>query len=112
MLDLKFFRENLEAVKANTAARGFSVDWPKLEALEAERRKYIGETEKLRAAQNAANAETAKMDKKSEEFRAKVGEMKKISEEVKALQTKLTEVEGEFQKLFLTIPNMTHASIK
>ena len=111
MLDIKFFRENLDAVKANTAARGFTADWPKIEALETERRRLIAATESLRAQQNATNAETAKMDKKSEEFKAKIAGMKKLSEEVKALQTQLTQVETDFHKLFLTIPNMTHPSV-
>jgi seryl-tRNA synthetase len=111
MLDLKFLRENLDAVKTNTARRGFTVDWPKLEALEAKRRELIAKTEALRASQNAANAETSKMDKKSDAFRLKIAELKKISEEVKSLQGELKFVEEEFTRLCLTIPNMTHASV-
>jgi seryl-tRNA synthetase len=111
MLDIKFFRENLATVKANTAARGFTVDWVKLEALEAERRRLISQTEALRAQQNAANSATSKMDKKSEEFKDTIAQMKKLSEEVKTLQTQLTVVEADFQRLFLSIPNMTHPSV-
>ncbi len=111
MLDLKFFRENLEAVKKNTARRKFEVDWSSLEAAEAKRRELIAKTEALRAAQNASNTEMARLDKKSDEFRAKVAAMKEISGQAKALQTELTQVEETFHKLFLTIPNMTHASV-
>lgn len=111
MLDLKFFRENLEAVKKNTALRKFDVDFAALEKLEVQRRKLIAESETLRAQQNAANQEMAKADKKSAEFKTKVTAMKKISEEAKAKQVELAVIEADFQKLFLTIPNMTHPSV-
>ena len=111
MLDIKFFRENIDMIRARLATKKFDVDFDALLACDAKRRALVSEFEAARAAQNAANKEMAAMKKGSPEFLAKVGEMKKISAETKELEKKVSEVEEEWRKLYLTVPNIPDESV-
>jgi seryl-tRNA synthetase len=111
MLDLKYFRENVDAVRAGLARKKFAVDIDTVVALDGDRRRIISEAEAQRAAQKAANAEMARMDKKSEAFREKVAEMKELAGRVKGLQAEQAEVEAAFEAAFMALPNVPDASV-
>ena len=111
MLDLRYFRENLEEIRRGIARKKFSCDLDAVVRLDEQRRRIISEAEEKRAAQKAANAEMAKLDKKSEAFREKVAEMRQLAQEVKSLQSRQAEVESEWEAAFLTIPNVPDASV-
>ena len=111
MLDLKFFRENPDLVRAGIARKKFSCDLDTVLELDDCRRQIIREAEEKRAAQKAANAEMAKLDKSSDAFKAKVTEMREIAQEVKGLQSKQAEIETEWEAAFLAIPNLPDASV-
>ena len=59
MLDLKFVRENLDALRDRLALRGMDVDLAPFQALEAERRSLILEIDELRARRNVVSKEIA-----------------------------------------------------
>ncbi|MDR2844521.1 MAG: serine--tRNA ligase [Puniceicoccales bacterium] len=111
MLDIKFLRDNTEAVKAAIARKKFQVDWDAILALDARRRALISEAEQAKSAQNAANKDMAKMPKGTPEFLAKVGEMKAASAKVKELEKAAAEVDEEWRRHYLTIPNVPHESV-
>jgi seryl-tRNA synthetase len=111
MLDLKFFRENTDAVRAGIARKKFACDLDALLELDERRRAVIREAEEKRAAQKAANAEMAKLDKGSGDFRAKVAEMRAIAEQVKALQARQAEAETEWEAAFMAVPNLPDPSV-
>lgn len=111
MLDLKFFRENPEAVKAGIKRKKFTCDIDAVLELDRRRRTIIQQAEEKRAQQKAANQEMAGLDKKSPEFRNKVAEMKELSAEVKTLQNEQAEVEEAWRKAFMAIPNIPHESV-
>jgi seryl-tRNA synthetase len=111
MLDLKYFRENFDAIAAGLAKKKFAVDLEAVRVLDVERRQIITAAEDKRARQKAANTEMAQLPKGSPEFLAKVLEMKSLAAEVKELQARQTEVEERFQAAFLAIPNVPHASV-
>jgi seryl-tRNA synthetase len=111
MLDLKFFRENLELVRAGIGRKKFACDLDALVELDERRRRIIRESEEKRAAQKAANTEMAKPDKASDAFREKVAEMRGLAQEVKALQSQQAEVETEWEWAFLAVPNVPHESV-
>lgn len=111
MLDLKFFRENLDLVREGVAKKKFACDLDAILALDAERREVIHEAESLRAAQKAANTEMAAMAKGSDAFRAKVAEMKDLASRVKTLQARQAEIEGRWKTAFLGVPNLPHTSV-
>ncbi|HSH09068.1 MAG TPA: serine--tRNA ligase [Oceanipulchritudo sp.] len=111
MLELKFFRDNLDLVRAGIARKKFSVDLESVIELDERRRLIIREAEEKRAAQKAANAEMAKLDKGSEAFKAKVLEMRELAQEVKNLQSQQAEAETEWEAAFMAIPNLPDASV-
>lgn len=111
MLDLKYFRENLETVRAGIARKKFSCDLDAILQLDNQRRKVIQESEVLRAQQKSANTEMAAMKKGSPEFLAKVAEMKELSSRVKDLQNRQAEAEEAWKSAYLTVPNVPHESV-
>lgn len=111
MLDIKYFRENIDEIRRRLATKKFDVDFDAILACDAKRRAIVAEFEASRSAQNAANKEMATMQKGSPEFIAKVGEMKAISAKTKELEKRAGEIEDEWRKLFLTVPNVPDASV-
>lgn len=111
MFDLKFFRENIETIRAGIARKKFSCDLDAVLELDNQRRAVIQEAEELRAGQKSANAEMAKLAKGSEEFLAKVAEMKTLSAQVKELQARQAEVEEAWLQAYLAVPNIPHESV-
>jgi seryl-tRNA synthetase len=111
MLDLRYFRENLEEIRRGIARKKFACDLDAVVELDEQRRQIIREAEEKRAAQKAANAEMAKLDKKSDAFREKVAEMRELAQEVKALQSRQAEIETEWEAAFLAIPNVPDPSV-
>ena len=114
MLDLKFVCENSEVVRENLSQRGsLKNDDPKLKKLlksNDERKKIIGEVERLRQTQNQVSKEIAATKDKSS-VKDKIDEMKKVSDKVKDLSQKLSDIETTMNAVLLELPNITHASV-
>lgn len=111
MLDLKFFRENPEAVDRGVARKKFACDLETVRRLDDQRRVIIRQAEEKRAAQKAANNEMAQLDKGSPAFQEKVAEMRTLAQEVKALQARQAEIEVAWEAAFLTVPNLPDPSV-
>ncbi len=113
MLDLRFVSENLEAVKAGLARRGFAdaslLD--RLGQLAAERRELIVEVESLRQQRNEASEAMGRIaDKKSKEFETKRESLRAVGDQIKRGETKQQEIESELAGILLNLPNLPHAS--
>ncbi|MCD8298716.1 MAG: serine--tRNA ligase [Opitutae bacterium] len=111
MLDIKYFRENIDEIRRKLATKKFDVDFDAIIACDAKRRAIVAEFEASRSAQNAANKEMAAMKKGTPEFMAKVAEMKAISAATKELEKKVGEIEEEWRRLYLTVPNVPDDSV-
>lgn len=111
MLDIKFFRENIDEIRRRLATKKFDVDFDAILACDAKRRALVAEFEASRAAQNATNKEMALMKKGTPEFLAKVAEMKTVSAKTKELEKQVAEIEVEWRKLYLTVPNIPDPSV-
>ncbi len=94
MLDINFIRENMDQVKKSVEARKANVDLDKLLSLDDERKNLIQRVDDLRA-------------KRNENAKAKNIEAgKKIKQELDGLEKQLGEVESEWNKLMLQMPNI------
>ena len=111
MIDLKFLRENPDAVRAGIAKKHIKCDLDEILALDEKRRALIAEAEALRARQKAANNDMSKLAKGSPEFIAKVREMKAVSSDVKAKDSELNEVVAAWDEAVLNIPNLPDESV-
>ncbi len=111
MLDLKFIRENLEAVRKSIKDRNLKLDLDELIALDGNRRKILVELESLRAQKNKANDEISALLKEKKDAKAKIDSMKSISLRSGELEAALKEVDLKLDSLVLTVPNIPHASV-
>ncbi len=124
MLDIKFIRENTEAVKQAVSKKG--EDTAKVDeavALDEKRRQLLQHSEQLKARKNAVSAEVAKKKSKGarlphegnvggqEDASAVFEEMRKVSDEIKSLDDELATIEEQLRATLLAIPNIPHESV-
>jgi seryl-tRNA synthetase len=111
VLDPKFVRENLEAVRARLADRGLALDFAEFAKAEAERRRLLGEVEQLRHRRNAVSEEVGRRKRAGGEADALIADMREAGEQIKALDEAVRAREGELDRFLLNVPNLPHASV-
>jgi seryl-tRNA synthetase len=111
VLDLKYIRENLEAVKKAVLDKGDKVDVDRIIELDRKRRDIIVEVEQLKEERNKRSKEIAELKKAGEEPEDLLKKMRGLSSSVKDFDQKLQRVEGELQALLLYVPNIPHESV-
>lgn len=107
MLDLKFIRDNLDAVKANIVARSMQADADLVARLYDERNTLLRELEQLRAQRND-NAKKMKAKPSDDERAALIEEGKRLKSEIPAREQRLEELEHSLYAEAEKIPNMAH----
>ncbi len=111
MLDLRFVRENADAVKAGLARRGVRLDLTEFLALDAKRRATQQEIEILRRRRNDVSEEIGRLKKAGQPAEDKVAEMRAVGDTITAFENSIREVEDAQRNILLTIPNLPHASV-
>ena len=111
MIDLAYFRNNLNALKQAIGRKKFSCELDLAVELDQKRRESITAAEQTRAEQKKANAEMSQLPKGTPEFATKLKEMKSLAAQVKELESAAKEADLKFQQIFLTIPNIPHDSV-
>jgi seryl-tRNA synthetase len=111
MINLTYFRNNLDEVKQSISRKKFACEIDLANELDQKRRDAITLAEQARAGQKSANLEMSQLPKGSPEFMEKVKEMKSLAKQVKDLEAVAKEAVDKFQEVFLTIPNIPHASV-
>ncbi|MGH7935569.1 MAG: serine--tRNA ligase, partial [Chthoniobacterales bacterium] len=109
MLDIKFIRDNLDLVKAGAAKKHIKVDLNRLLEVDEERRKLLVATEGGRARQNAVSKEIPSAS--AEQRAALLSEMKALKESLAKPEKELAEVEVEWQRLMVEVPNVPDPSV-
>jgi seryl-tRNA synthetase len=109
MLDLHFVRENLETVKKALKNRNFPTtslgDFVKLDA---ERRRVIGETDKINQTRNSSSKEIGALMQtgKRAEAEAKKAEIAGLKEKQSEFEAKRDEAENTMRELLAGLPNL------
>src|SRR5215212_6933914 len=107
MLDLKFIRENAEAVEENCKNRGVDADVALVVELADRRSALIQELNELRQRQNEMAKSIGK--ERDEEVRGRlIEESRAMKERLPSKEEELREVEERLRDEQLKIPNMTH----
>src|SRR5919202_1643966 len=107
MLDLRFIRENAEAVAENLRNRGVVADVDLVVGLADRRPELIQELNELRQRQN----QLAKMVGKERDPEARenlIADSRRTKELIPEREAELAAVEGRLREEMLKIPNMTH----
>lgn len=105
MLDIKYIRENADAVKENAKNRYVDVDIDRLLELDTQRREVQQKADELRTERNTV-AEKLKETKGADKTLVERG--KELKEELAAVEESGQAVEAEYTDLMLQVPNLTH----
>ena len=107
MLDYKFIKDNLEAVKENIKNRNMTADADKVVELYDKRTSLVTKQQDLQQKRNE-NAKSMKQ-KLDDAKRAELIEAgKKIKEEISIVDKELADIEVELEEAARQIPNMIH----
>ncbi len=110
MLEIKFVRQNLEAVQTALENRGTSADLVAFKAADNRRRDILQELETLRHRRNQASEDIARMKKAGQNADGPVKEMREVSARIKLLEKEHAEIETRVLGILMGIPNIPHAS--
>ena len=112
MLDVKFVRENLDAVAQAMENRNASFDAQAFSRLDAQRREAIAEEEHLQAERNSASKEIGAMmkDGRAEEAEAAKERVRALNEQLDAAAERRTAADAALRELLLATPNMPDAT--
>lgn len=111
MLDLKFIRENIDAVRENIKNKNESANVDSILELDEKRRKIIQEVESLKNLRNIATKEISELKKAKQNADDKIASMKDVSDKIKLLDDELRDIETDIEQVVLGIPNMTGADV-
>jgi seryl-tRNA synthetase len=107
MLDYRFIKEHIDAVKANIAARNMNADADAVVALYDKRTALVTALQSLQTRRND-NAKAMKGKLSDDERKRLIEEGKAIKDEVATAESELTAVERELDAAGRMIPNMAH----
>lgn len=105
MLDYKFIKDNLEAVKKNITDRNMTADADIVVELYDKRTKLVTDRQALQEKRNA-NAQSMKQKLDPEQRQKLIDEGKKIKDELAEAEKVLAEVEVQLDEAARKIPNM------
>ncbi|HXY53156.1 MAG TPA: serine--tRNA ligase [Nitrospirota bacterium] len=111
MLDLRFVRENSDAVKAALSRRGMNLDLTEFLSLDAKRRAAQQEIDSLRRRRNEVSEEIGRLKKSGQSAEDKVAEMRAVGDTITTLENSTREVDEAQRNILLMIPNLPHASV-
>ena len=121
MLDIKFIRENPDAVKENIKKKFQEQKLPLVDQvleLDAENRRTIQEAQELRTARNAKSKQVGVLMGQSKKDPSKLAEAEALKAEVKAdadrlafLEGRETELAEQLRHILLQIPNIIDPSV-
>ncbi len=111
MLDARFVRDNLDAVRACLADRGAILDFSDFLQADADRRRLLSEVEQLKHRRNTVSEEVGRRKRGGEDAGALIAEMREAGERIKALDEAVHAREEALERFLLTLPNLPHASV-
>ncbi len=113
MLDLYYVRENLEAVRTALNNRNFPTELlDKFADLDLERRRVIGESDKINQLRNLSSNEIGALMQsgKRDEAEAKKVEVAGLKDKQTELEKQRKEFEAKMHDLLANLPNIPHES--
>ena len=111
MYDLRYLRDNMDAIREQLGPRGVDVPWDRLRTLIEQRRTLTGQVEQLRSELNKGSEEIAKLKREKQPADASMAAMKVVGEQIKKIDDELRGIEETLTDLNLRIPNLPHVSV-
>ncbi len=112
MLDIKFVRENQDAVREAMENRNASWDAARFSELDESRREAIQQEEALQAERNTLSKEIGKMmgAGQKDEAEAVKERVRAINDELSGVSARREAVDGELRAMLMSVPNMPDAT--
>jgi len=111
MIDPKFLKENLEIVKSMLESRNFEFPLDELIAADKRRRELILQVEDLRRRKNLLSREISTKIKTHKNTLVDKDEIEGLESELMRLEREKKEVEINFRRLMMTLPNLLSESV-
>ncbi|MBI1937822.1 MAG: serine--tRNA ligase [Ignavibacteriales bacterium] len=111
MLDIKFIRENPEAVRQGLRNKNAADVIDEILSLDEKRRSFIAQTEDLKAKKNQVSAQIPQMKKSGHDTAAVFAEMKRVGDEIAFLDGQLSDIEEKIDDILRHTPNLAHSSV-
>jgi seryl-tRNA synthetase len=113
MLDARFIRENIEAVRQAMADRNASWSVDTFLEMDEERRRLIASTEVRQARRNELSKAVGELMKsgRADEAAALKDEVRVVNDELTGDTALLEQVEADVRDLLLTAPNLPHETV-
>lgn len=110
MLDYKFIKDNLEAVKQNIINRNMTADADKVVELFDKRNALVTKLQALQQKRNE-NAQSMKQKLDAEKRQELINIGKQIKEEISAIENEEKQISQELEEAARKIPNMVHPDV-
>jgi seryl-tRNA synthetase len=111
MIDLRFLRENPDAVRRAVRLKRETADVDEILALDGRRRALVARVDELKAGRNAESKRIAGIRKAGGDAEEAKAAVRQVGEEIKALDTELGEVEAALELELLRLPNFPAADV-
>ncbi|WP_027979535.1 serine--tRNA ligase [gamma proteobacterium L18] len=111
MLDPLILRTKLHETADRLAARGYSLDVARLEALEAQRKTVQTRTEQLQAERNARSKSIGQAKQRGEDIAPLMADVDRMAGELAEGKAELDKLQVELDSIVLGIPNLPHESV-
>ena len=111
VLDLNFFRKNLDTVAERLQLRGFALDKESFLALDTQRREALTRIESLRGERNARSKEIGALRKQGLDTEAAQAAVRAIGDEISQLEAGAQAADDAFRELLTGVPNLPHNSV-
>ncbi|OHX15267.1 serine--tRNA ligase [Chromobacterium amazonense] len=111
MLDINLLRNDIEAVAARLAGRGYTLDTAAFNQLESERKSLQSRMQELQAKRNASSKQIGIAKSKGEDVSAIMAEVATLGDELKAAELAFEGVQSKLDAWLMSIPNLPHESV-
>ena len=109
MLDIKFIRDNQEAVKKAIVDKRINLNLEELLDLDAQRRDFLTELESLKATKNQFSKDIVKLS--ASDKNVKLLEMKEVDAKEAEIKIKFDRIVGDYDRLMSIVPNIDRKSV-
>jgi seryl-tRNA synthetase len=111
MYDLRYLRDNFDAIREQLGPRGADVPWDRVRTLIEQRRNLASQVEQLRHELKKGSEKVAELKREKQSADDSMAAMKTVGEQIKKLDDELRGVEETLTDLNLRIPNLPHVSV-
>lgn len=108
MLDIRFIRENSEAVTKNAENKGYKVNIARLLEVDEKRRGLSGKADELREKRNIINDKLKGTGKPDDDI---ISESKSVKSQISDIEAELRPLDDEYADLINQVPNMMQADV-